>query len=167
VVLLELAASGGDLGLPRRCAPPPSLRALCAARRPAPPAPSSPSRPRRHRPRPGRPAPEAGPAGPRPGTTTTGLETSGPRRGRQGHCIAPVPAEIGVEAVKGVVSIPGPALQILPPAGKAREDGVRESTNAEESERNNYETRRKTTNLEDAPRGTAVDPQCLVQRSVE
>jgi hypothetical protein len=58
-------------------------------------------------------------------------------------------------------------LQILPPTGKAREDGIRESTNAEESERRNYETQRKTTNLEDAPRGTAVDPQRLVQRSAE
>jgi hypothetical protein len=57
--------------------------------------------------------------------------------------LPPVPAEIGVEAVKGFVSLPGPALQILPPTGKAREDRVKESTIAEESERRNYETRRK------------------------
>jgi hypothetical protein len=79
----------------------------------------------------------------------------------------PVLVEIGVEAFEGVVSLPGPALQILSSTGKAREDGVRESMNAEESERRNCETRRKTTNLEDAPRETAVDPQRLIQRPVE
>jgi hypothetical protein len=78
-----------------------------------------------------------------------------------------VPVEIDVEADEGVVSLPSPALQILPSMGKARGDGVRESTNAEESERRNCETQRKTTNVEDAPCGTAVDPQRLVQRSVE
>jgi hypothetical protein len=31
-------------------------------------------------------------------------------------------------------------LQILPPTGKVREDGVREGMNAEESERRNHET---------------------------
>jgi hypothetical protein len=36
-----------------------------------------------------------------------------------------------------------------------------------ESERRNHKTQRKTTNLEDAPRRTAVNPQRLVQRSVE
>jgi hypothetical protein len=54
--------------------------------------------------------------------------------------LPPVPVEIGIKAVEGVVSLPGPALQILPPTGKAREDWVRERTNAEESERRNYET---------------------------
>jgi hypothetical protein len=78
-----------------------------------------------------------------------------------------VPVEIGAEAVEGVVPLPGPALQILPPTGKARGEGVRESTNAEESGRRNYEIRRKTTNLEDTPRGTAVDPQRLIQCPVE
>jgi hypothetical protein len=67
---------------PRRSTPLPSLRAPCAARRPAPLALSSPSRPRRRLPWPGRLAPEAGPAGPRPCTPATGLETLGPRRGR-------------------------------------------------------------------------------------
>jgi hypothetical protein len=38
-----------------------------------------------------------------------------------------VPVEIGVEAVEGVVPLPGPALQILPPTGKARGEGVREA----------------------------------------
>jgi hypothetical protein len=57
--------------------------------------------------------------------------------------LPPVPAEIGVETVEGVVSLPGPTLQILPPTGKAREDGVRESTNAAESERKNHETQQK------------------------
>jgi hypothetical protein len=40
--------------------------------------------------------------------------------------------EVGVEAVKGVVSLPGPALQILPPTSNER-GGVRKSTNAEGS----------------------------------
>jgi hypothetical protein len=61
--------------------------------------------------------------------------------GVDGVVLPPVLAEIGVEAVKGVIYLPGPALQILPPTGKAREDGVKESTIAEESERRNYETR--------------------------
>jgi hypothetical protein len=47
--------------------------------------------------------------------------------------------EVGVEVVKGVVSLPGPALQILPPTSKARGEGVRKSTNAEESGRGNCE----------------------------
>jgi hypothetical protein len=119
--------------------PPPGLRALCAARHPAPPALSSPSRPRRRPPR-----PVGWSSRNQPSTPTTDLEISGPRRGRRGHCIAPVPAEISVEAVEGVVSRPSSALQILPSMGKAREDRVRESTNAEESERRNYETQQKT-----------------------
>jgi hypothetical protein len=81
--------------------------------------------------------------------------------------LPPVPVEISVEAVEGVISLPGPALQVLPSTGKGKEDGVRESTDAEESERRNHETQRKTTNLEDAPCGTAVNPQRLVQRPVE
>jgi hypothetical protein len=87
--------------------------------------------------------------------------------GVEGVVLPPVPAEISVEAVEGVVSLPGLALQILPPTGEARGEGVRENANAEQSERRNYGTQRKTTNLEDAPRGTAVDPQRLVQRPVE
>jgi hypothetical protein len=53
--------------------------------------------------------------------------------------LPPVPIEISVEAVEGVVPLLGPALQILPLTGKARGEGVRESTNAEESGRRNYE----------------------------
>jgi hypothetical protein len=49
-----------------------------------------------------------------------------------------VPVEIGVEVVEGVIPLPGATLQILPPTGKARGEGVRESTNAEESGRRNY-----------------------------
>jgi hypothetical protein len=48
--------------------------------------------------------------------------------------------KVGVEAVKGVVSLPGSALQILLPTSKARRPGVRKSTNAEESGRRNCET---------------------------
>jgi hypothetical protein len=81
--------------------------------------------------------------------------------------LPPVLVEINVEAVEGVISLPGPALQVLPSTGKGMEDGVREGTNTEESERRNHEAQRKTTNLEDAPRGTTVNPQRLVQRPVE
>jgi hypothetical protein len=48
--------------------------------------------------------------------------------------------KVGVEVVKGVVSLPGPALQILPPTSKARRAGVRKSMNAKESGRRNCET---------------------------
>jgi hypothetical protein len=48
--------------------------------------------------------------------------------------------KVGVEVVKGVVSLPVPALQILPPMSKARRAGVRKSTNAKESGRRNCET---------------------------
>jgi hypothetical protein len=47
--------------------------------------------------------------------------------------------EVGVEAVKGVVSLLDPALQILPPTSKARGEGARKSTNAKESGRRNCE----------------------------
>jgi hypothetical protein len=53
--------------------------------------------------------------------------------------LPPVPVEIGVEAVEGVLPLSGLALQILPLTGKARGEGVKESTNAEESRRRNYE----------------------------
>jgi hypothetical protein len=42
--------------------------------------------------------------------------------------------KVGVEAVKGVVSLLGPALQLLPPTRKARRAGVRKNTNAEKAE---------------------------------
>jgi hypothetical protein len=48
--------------------------------------------------------------------------------------------EVGVKAVEGVVSLPGPALQLLPPTSKARRAKVRKSTNAKESGRRNCET---------------------------
>jgi hypothetical protein len=53
--------------------------------------------------------------------------------------LPPVPVEIGVKAVEGVVPLPGVALQILPPTSKARGEGVRESIDVEESRRRNYE----------------------------
>jgi hypothetical protein len=43
--------------------------------------------------------------------------------------------KVGVEVVKGVVSLPSPALQILPPTSKTRRAGIRKSTNAKESRR--------------------------------
>jgi hypothetical protein len=48
--------------------------------------------------------------------------------------------KIGIEAVKGVVSLPGLVLQILPPTSKARRARVRKSTNAKESRKRNCET---------------------------
>jgi hypothetical protein len=48
--------------------------------------------------------------------------------------------KVGVEAVEGVVSLPGPALQLLPPMSKARREGVRKSTNAKERGGRNCET---------------------------
>jgi hypothetical protein len=33
-----------------------------------------------------------------------------------------VPVKLGVQAVEGVIPLPGTALQILPPTGKARKD---------------------------------------------
>jgi hypothetical protein len=48
--------------------------------------------------------------------------------------------KVGVEAVEGVISLPGPALQLLPPTSKARRAGVRKSTNTKESGRRNFET---------------------------
>jgi hypothetical protein len=48
--------------------------------------------------------------------------------------------KVGIEAVEGIVSLPGPALQLLPPMGKARRAGVRKSTNAKKSGRGDCET---------------------------
>jgi hypothetical protein len=48
--------------------------------------------------------------------------------------------KVGVEVVEGIVSLPGPALQILPPTSKARGEGVKKGTNAKESGRRNCET---------------------------
>jgi hypothetical protein len=48
--------------------------------------------------------------------------------------------KVDVEVVKGVVPLPGPALQILPPTIKARRAGVRKNTNAKESGRGNCKT---------------------------
>jgi hypothetical protein len=50
--------------------------------------------------------------------------------GVQGLVLPPVPVKVGIEAVEGVVSLPGRALQLLPPTSKARRAGVRKSTNA-------------------------------------
>jgi hypothetical protein len=48
--------------------------------------------------------------------------------------------KVGVEAVEGVVSLPSPALQFLPPTSKARRAGVKKSMNAKESGRRNCKT---------------------------
>jgi hypothetical protein len=59
-------------------------------------------------------------------------------KGVEGVVLPPVPVEVSIEAVEGVVSLPGPALQVLPSTGKAKEDGVREGADAKESRRRNY-----------------------------
>jgi hypothetical protein len=45
--------------------------------------------------------------------------------------LPPVPVELGVQAVEGVVPLPGPTLQILPPTDKAREDEGQEECKRE------------------------------------
>jgi hypothetical protein len=47
-------------------------------------------------------------------------------KGVEGVVLPPVPVELDVHAVEGVVPLLGPTLQILPPTGKAREDGGQE-----------------------------------------
>jgi hypothetical protein len=47
--------------------------------------------------------------------------------------------KVGVEVAEGVVSLPGPALQILPPTSKTRRAGIRKSANAKESGRRSCE----------------------------
>jgi hypothetical protein len=42
--------------------------------------------------------------------------------GVEGVVLPPVPVEVGVQAVEGVIPLPGPAPQILPPTDKGRED---------------------------------------------
>jgi hypothetical protein len=137
-VLLEQGVSGGyprPPTPPRWCAPPPDLPAPCAARRHAPPAPFSPSRPWRRPPRPGRPAPEAGPAEPRPGTPTTGLETSGPEPRYQLRSASRRSRVLYLSRARRSKSCRRRA--------RREKTGVREGTNAEESERKNHETRQK------------------------
>jgi hypothetical protein len=48
--------------------------------------------------------------------------------------------KVGVEEVEGVVSLPGPALQLLPPTSKTRRAGVRKGTNTKGSGRRNCKT---------------------------
>jgi hypothetical protein len=81
--------------------------------------------------------------------------------------LPPVPAEIGIEVVEGVISLPGPALQILSPTDKAKEGGGSGRARTRKKAREKTTKLGGNSNLEEAPRGTAVDPQSLVQRSVE
>jgi hypothetical protein len=53
--------------------------------------------------------------------------------GVQGLVLPQVPLKVGVEAVEGIVSLPGPSLQLLPPTSEARRVGVRKNTNAEKA----------------------------------
>jgi hypothetical protein len=41
--------------------------------------------------------------------------------------------KVGVEAVEGVVSLPGPALQLLPPTSRVRRACVRKNRNKEKA----------------------------------
>jgi hypothetical protein len=75
--------------------------------------------------------------------------------------------EVGVKAVEGVVSLPGPDAP-APATNKQSEKGGRQKRHKRrESGGRNCETPRNPTDLEDTPRRTAVDPQRLVQRPVE
>jgi hypothetical protein len=51
--------------------------------------------------------------------------------GVQGLVLPPVPMKVGVEAVEGVVSLPGPALQLLPPTSEARRMSIKSRTQRE------------------------------------
>jgi hypothetical protein len=85
----------------------------------------------------------------------------------RGVVLPPVPVELDVQAVEGVVPLPGSTLQILPPTDKAREDEGQEELKRRGNKGKNHETRRKFTNLEDTPRGTSVEPHRFVQCPVE
>jgi hypothetical protein len=50
------------------------------------------------------------------------LVLQGLDEGVEGFVLPRVPVELGIQAVEGVVPLPGPTLQILPPTDKARED---------------------------------------------
>jgi hypothetical protein len=54
--------------------------------------------------------------------------------------LPPIPIELGVEAVEGVVPLLGPTLHILPPTDKAREDEGQEKLKRGRSKGKNRET---------------------------
>jgi hypothetical protein len=56
---------------------------------------------------------------------------------------------------------------MLPPTDKAREDEGQAELKRRGNKGKNHDTRRKFTNLEDASRGTSVDPHRFVQCPVE
>jgi hypothetical protein len=61
--------------------------------------------------------------------------------GVEGVVLPPVPVELGVQAVEGVILLPGAALQILPLTGKARKDGGQERHRRGRNKGKNHETR--------------------------
>jgi hypothetical protein len=87
--------------------------------------------------------------------------------GVEGVVLPPIPVELGVQAVKSVVPLPSLTHQILPPMGKAREDGGQEERKRGRNKGKKHEARRQITNPEDAPCGTSMDPHRFVQRPVE
>jgi hypothetical protein len=54
--------------------------------------------------------------------------------GVQGLVLPPVLVKVGVQVVEGIVSLPGPALQLLPPTSKARRADVRKIMNTKRTE---------------------------------
>jgi hypothetical protein len=53
--------------------------------------------------------------------------------GFQGFILPPVPAGLDIEAVEGDIPLPGPALQLLPPASREKEAGIRKEPNEGET----------------------------------
>jgi hypothetical protein len=61
--------------------------------------------------------------------------------GVEGVLLPPVPVELGVQAVEGVVPLSGPTLQILPPTDKARENEGQEELKRGRNKGKNHKTR--------------------------
>jgi hypothetical protein len=95
-------------------------------------------------------------------TPATGLATLGPRRGRPGPRTAPGTSEGQRRGGRGRRIAPGPDAPAPAANEQGKKGGRQEKHERKESRRRNCETPRNPTNLEDAPRRTTVDPQCLV-----
>jgi hypothetical protein len=83
--------------------------------------------------------------------------------------LLPELAELGAHLVEGAVPVVGAELQLLPSADETHECHTEKTnTKTTRSKKKKRQSGRTTqTHLEDMPRGAAVDPQRLVQRSVE
>jgi hypothetical protein len=60
--------------------------------------------------------------------------------GAEGVVLLLVPVELGVQAVEGVIPLPGPALQILPSTDNVREDEGLEELKRGRNKGKNHET---------------------------